>query len=140
MPFLFFHLAKICQRNCCNRYDLFRSVAKIIAFARRDNLQVLQVCQMTSITSFEPLSPVVAPKFAAAHKRKHFLLFCKHSFTSELFMRNKKLEYFKTQSIGWSPMFSFPQEYFRQFHRTKPPKSEKIRMIYNYATGSKSLF
>ena len=68
-PFLFFHLAKICQQNCCNRYDLFPSLAKMIALPRRDNLQVLQVCQMASITSFEPLSPVVALKFWRSQKK-----------------------------------------------------------------------
>ena len=68
-PFLFFHLAKICQQNCCNRYDLFPSLAKMIALPRRDNLQVLQVCQMVSITSFEPLSPVVALKFWRSQKK-----------------------------------------------------------------------
>ena len=45
-----------------------RSVAKIIALSRRDNLQVLQVCQMMSITSFEPLSPVVGLKFGLQRK------------------------------------------------------------------------
>ena len=70
-PFLFFlHLAKICQQNCCNGHDLFRSLAKMIALTRRDNLQVLQVCQMRSITSFEPLSPpVVALKFGRSQKK-----------------------------------------------------------------------
>ena len=70
-PFLFFlHLAKICQQNWCSGHDLFRSLAKMIALTRRDNLQVLQVCQMRSITSFEPLSPpVVALKFGQSQKK-----------------------------------------------------------------------
>ena len=63
-------------------HDLFLSVAKIVALPRRDNLQVLQVCQMTSITSFEPLSPVVALKFGALHWRKLFIFF-QHSLASE---------------------------------------------------------
>ena len=54
----------------------------MIALARRDNLQVLQVCQMTSITSFEPSSPVVGLKFGAAQKENIFI-FCQHSLTIE---------------------------------------------------------
>ena len=65
------------RQNMCRReigatgmiyFEGCRSVAKIIALSRRDNLQVLQVCQMMSITSFEPLSPVVGLKFGLQRK------------------------------------------------------------------------
>ena len=47
-----------------------RSVAKIIALVRRDDLQALELCQMTSVTSFEPLSTQLALKFGGSAKKK----------------------------------------------------------------------
>ena len=71
-PSLFFQLGKICVGEIGATDMIYfegcRSVAKIIALSRRDNLQVLQVCQMMSITSFEPLSPVVGLKFGLQRK------------------------------------------------------------------------
>ena len=52
-----------------------RSVAKIIALVRRDDLQALELCQMTSVTSFEPLSTQLAPKVWRISKEKAFEIF-----------------------------------------------------------------
>ena len=71
-PSLFFQFGKICVGEIGATGMIYfegcRSVAKIIALSCRDNLQVLQVCQMMSITSFEPLSPVVGLKFGLQRK------------------------------------------------------------------------
>ena len=52
-----------------------RSVAKIIALVRRDDLQALELWQMTSVTSFEPLSTQLAPKVWGISKEKAFKIF-----------------------------------------------------------------
>ena len=52
-----------------------RSVAKIIALVRRDDLQALELWQMTSVTSFEPLSTQLAPKVWGISKEKAFEIF-----------------------------------------------------------------
>ena len=52
-----------------------RSVAKIIALVRRDDLQALELWQMTSVTSFEPLSTQLAPKVWRISKEKAFEIF-----------------------------------------------------------------
>ena len=52
-----------------------RSVAKIIALVRRDDLQALELCQMTSVTSFEPLSAQLALKVWGISKEKAFKIF-----------------------------------------------------------------
>ena len=52
-----------------------RSVAKIIALVRRDDLQALELWQMTSVTSFEPLSTQLALKVWRISKEKAFKIF-----------------------------------------------------------------
>ena len=54
-----------------------RSVAKIIALVRRDDLQALELCQMTSVTSFEPLSTQLVLKVWRISKEKAFKIFWK---------------------------------------------------------------
>ena len=93
-PSLFFQLGKICRREIGATGMIYfegcRSVAKIIALSRRDNLQVLQVCQMMSITSFEPLSPVVGLKFVF-FKGKYFHNFTEFAFCVKILVLTEEI-------------------------------------------------